>query len=349
MSGLISRLSREKFDVSVYSFPHGRNDDIAQMQTCAGRVVMLPPVLAAARERLAAERLDALCHVDIGMEPLTYFLAFARLAPVQFATWLHPVTTGIRNVDYFLSSSLIEPERAESHYSERLVQLVTLPTWYERPERPTPLKPRAALGLNEAKTQYVCPQSPFKIHPDFDALLAAILRADPNGEIVLLEGRLREWARSLLARIRVGAPDVAARLRCIPTLPPADFEHLLAQADVLLDPLHWSGGITTLDALAFGTPVVTLPGAMMRGRVTYGCYRMMGMMDCVARSEKEYVELALRLGTDRGLREAIRAKILAHNVMLYRNNAAAAEFERFVRGAVSGRLLTARPEAGESA
>jgi predicted O-linked N-acetylglucosamine transferase (SPINDLY family) len=349
MSGLISRLSRERFDVSVYSFPHGRNDDIAQMQACADRVVMLPPVLAAARERLVAERLDVLCHVDIGMEPLTYFLAFARLAPVQFATWLHPVTTGIRNVDYFLSSSLIEPERAEAHYSEQLVQLATLPTWYERPKTPAPLKPRAELGLNEAKTQYVCPQSPFKIHPDFDALLAAILRADPNGEVVLLEGRLREWARSLLARIRAGAPDVAARLRCIPTLPPADFEHLLASADVLLDPLHWSGGITTLDALAFGTPVVTLPSAMMRGRVTYGCYRMMGITECVAGSEKDYVELAVRLGTDRGSREAIRAKILERNAVLYRNDAAVAELERFVCEAVGSRLPAARREEGGSA
>ncbi len=39
--------------------------------------------------------LDILFYPDLGMTPLTYFLAFARLAPVQCVSWGHPVTTGI--------------------------------------------------------------------------------------------------------------------------------------------------------------------------------------------------------------------------------------------------------------
>jgi predicted O-linked N-acetylglucosamine transferase (SPINDLY family) len=335
MSGLLGRLSRERFSVSVFSFPHGRNDDLEQIKACADRVVMLPPVLETARERLAEERLDFLCHIDIGMDPLTYFLAFARLAPVQCATWQHPVTTGIPNVDYFVSSALFEPEGAEAHYSERLVRLPSLPAWYERPEPPAPLKPRAALGLKEGLAQYVCPQSPYKIHPDFDRLLGAILRADPQGEVVLIEGRLEAWARLLRERMRRTIPEVMERVRWVPRLSSAAFQHLLASADVLLDPLHWSGGITTLDALGFGTPIVTLPGALMRGRVTYGCYRHMGMLDCVAGSEQEYAALAVRLGMDRTYREAMRAKILASNSVLYRNEAAVREFEQFVCSATA--------------
>jgi predicted O-linked N-acetylglucosamine transferase (SPINDLY family) len=335
MSGLLGRLSRDRFSVSVYSFPHARNRDVERMAACADRVVMLPPVLAAARERLAGERLDVLCYVDIGMDPLTYFLAFARLAPVQCATWQHPVTTGIPNVDYFVSSALFEPEGAEAHYSERLIRLESLPAWYERPELPSPLKPRAALGLREGRTQYVCPQSPYKIHPDFDAVLGAILRADPGGEVVLIEGKLADWARTLMGRLGSSIPDVVERVRCVPRLSSEDFQHLLASAEVLLDPLHWSGGITTLDALAFGTPIVTLPGALMRGRVTYGCYRQMGMLDCVARNEQEYVALAVRLGTDRGYREEMRAKILDRNTVLYRNEAAVRTFERFMCAALA--------------
>jgi predicted O-linked N-acetylglucosamine transferase (SPINDLY family) len=341
MSGLIGRLSREKFSVSVFSFPHGRHHDIEPMRACADRVVMLPPVLQTARERLAQERLDFLCHIDIGIDPLTYFLAFARLAPVQCATWQHPVTTGIPNVDYFVSSALFEPEGAEAHYSERLVRLQSLPTWYERPEIPSPLKPRAALGLKEGKTQYLCPQSPYQIHPDFDAVLGGILRADPAGEVVLIEGRLADWARSLMGRLSVSIPDVVERVRCVPRLSNGDFQHLLASADVLLDPLHWSGGITTLDALAFGTPIVTLPGELMRGRVTYGCYRHMGVLDCVAGSEQEYVALAVRLGTDRTYREMIRSKILARNAVLYRNEEAVREFEQFVLAAIGGDMAMA--------
>jgi predicted O-linked N-acetylglucosamine transferase (SPINDLY family) len=336
MSGLIGRLSREAFSVTVYSFPHPRNRDISQMAARAERVVMLPPVLEAARERLAEERLDFLCYVDLGMDPLTYFLAFARLAPVQCATWQHPVTTGIPNVDYFLSSALTEPAGAEEHYTERLVRLPSLPTWYGRPLTPALPEDRAELGLKEGRIQYVCPQSAAKIHPDFDALLGAILRADPAGEVVLLEAHPAEGTRTLRARFAQTIPDVAARVRFVPRMPSEEFQRFLAAADVVLDPLHWSGGITTFDALAFGTPVVTLPGALMRGRVTCGCYRQMGLLDCVAGSPEEYVALAVRLGTDRAHRDKVRARILERNAALYEKEAAVVEFEQFVRSALAG-------------
>jgi predicted O-linked N-acetylglucosamine transferase (SPINDLY family) len=61
----------------------------------------------------------------------------------------------------------------------------------------------------------------------------------------------------------------------------------------------------------------------------------MGMMDCVAGSEEEYVALAVRLGTDRGYLEAMREKILAANAALYRNETAVREFEQFVSSATA--------------
>jgi hypothetical protein len=43
---------------------------------------------------------------DIGMEHMSYFPAFARLAHVQCVSFGHPDTTGIPNVDYFVSNDL---------------------------------------------------------------------------------------------------------------------------------------------------------------------------------------------------------------------------------------------------
>src|SRR3546814_8369575 len=71
----------------------------------------------------SSDLLDLLLYTDIGMNAFSYFLAFARLAPVQCVTWGHPDTTGIPALDYFISNDLAEPEDAESHYSERLVRL----------------------------------------------------------------------------------------------------------------------------------------------------------------------------------------------------------------------------------
>ena len=56
-------------------------------------------------------------------------------------------------------------------------------------------------------------------------------------------------------------------------------------ADVLLDPLHFNGGNTSLKALALGAPIVTLPTALLKGRLTLGLYRKMGVLDGVAAIE----------------------------------------------------------------
>ena len=73
--------------------------------------------------QIAALELDILFYQDIGMEPFSYLLALARLAPVQCVSYGHPDTTGIPNMDYYVSNDLYEPPGAAEHYSERLVEL----------------------------------------------------------------------------------------------------------------------------------------------------------------------------------------------------------------------------------
>ena len=65
-------------------------------------------------------------------------------------------------------------------------------------------------------------------------------------------------------------------------------------ADVLLDTFHFSGGNTSFEAFAVGTPVVTLPSGFLRGRFTAGLYRKMGVADLIAETAESYVDLALR-------------------------------------------------------
>ncbi len=123
---------------------------------------------------------------------------------------------------------------------------------------------------------------------------------------------------------------------------------LLSVVDVILDPPTWSGGNTTFEALSFGTPIVTLPGEFMRGRVTYACYKQMGFMDCVATTKGEYVKLAVRLGTNPRYRARIKAKILAANDVLYENVAAVRDMERFFVEAVAAAQRPAKKTVNET-
>lgn len=77
-----------------------------QLRLVADEVVPLPQDLVSCRERIQAWSLDVLVYPEIGMDPVAFFLAFARLAPVQAVWWGHPDTTGIPTIDYFISSDV---------------------------------------------------------------------------------------------------------------------------------------------------------------------------------------------------------------------------------------------------
>jgi predicted O-linked N-acetylglucosamine transferase (SPINDLY family) len=329
--GLITELSRTRFHVTVFATPSPPDPTRAALMASSDDFVEIPLDLAAARQRIAERGLDVLVYPDIGMSPLTYFLAFARLAPVQCASWGHPDTTGIANLDYFLSCDAMEPPDGEAHYAETLVRLPGPTVYYPRPRFEGRLKSRAELGLDPVAHLYVCPQSLFKFHPDFDPVLVEILERDPAGRLVLIQGAHAHIDDLLIRRLA----RLAGRIVLLPMLNRTDFVALLAASDVMLDPLHYSGGNTSLEAFAVGTPIVTWPGAFMRGRHTYGFYKLMGLDDCVARDHADYVAIAVRLGTDPALRAAVSRRILNANGVLYENAATVRAIEDFLADAVA--------------
>jgi protein O-GlcNAc transferase len=301
--GLVEKLDRAKFEVVLIRLGAGTNDDMAaRIDRSADRVVTVPGHdLQTARETIAAQELDILFYQDIGMEPLSYFLAFARLAPAQLTSFGHPDTTGIPNLDYFLSSEYYEPAEGPSHYSEKLVTLPAAGTlaYYHRPARPLAdtAGARANFGFASCDRLYVCPQTLFKIHPDMDRLFHDILRADPAAKVVLIEpatGALRKLLEKRFAAL--DGMDMQ-RLVFLKSLPYAGFLSLLQCADVMLDTLHFNGQNTSLEAFAMGTPVVTLPGTMQRGRHTFGMYQAMAWTELVARDGDDYVRLAVRVAS----------------------------------------------------
>jgi predicted O-linked N-acetylglucosamine transferase (SPINDLY family) len=309
------------------------------LQGDADEWVDLPRDLAQAREALARATLDVVLYPDIGMDPFTYFLAFARLAPVQCTTWGHPVTTGISAMDYFVSTDYFEPEHAESHYSERLIRLkdVTFPGYYERPAMPPPAPP-AALGFDRGRRVYFCPHALFKFHPDVDPVFAEILRRDPGGEIVIAHDNERDAFRlaRLQARLRRTAGDVCERIVFVPHMPSRDgYLQRLQACEVILDTIHYGGGNTSLEAISAGALVVTLPSQFNRGRHTYGFFRKMRFVETVVQTPAEYVDLAVRIATDRELRTKLKSEQAIHAHRLYEDQGAVDQIEAFFEQALA--------------
>ena len=328
--GLVANLNRDEFTVTVFSVGDPQDSVARFMKEHADQYVPLAPLLGPAQNAVAAAAPDILFFTDIGMDPVTFSLAFTRLAPVQCVTWGHPVTTAIPTVDYFISSPLLDPPGNESHYTEKLIRLPELAAYYYRPQL-TARKTRHDFGLPEDATLYGCLQMLWKFHPDFDQPIADILRRDPRGRLLLIRGLNQNWDNLLMDRFRRSMPDVADRIIWLPRQSYTDFLALTALCDVMLDPIHFGGGNTTYEALAFDVPVITLPSPFLRGRLTLAMYRMMGLDDCVADSVEVYADRAVAIATDSHRRQAIREKISQRSPVLFENEAALRNLEEFFR------------------
>jgi protein O-GlcNAc transferase len=269
------------------------------------------------------------------MEPITYFLAFSRLAPAQCVTWGHPVTTALPHMDYFVSSALIEAEGATRDYSEELVLLPERCGYvcYSRPPQPQRVD-RSRYGVAADQRIYACPQSLFKLHPDFDRLLGSILRGDPRGVALFIESPA-ELRPALIGRWRESLGDVLDRIRFVPRCSYEGYLELLAAADVLLDPPHFSGGNSSLEALGVGTPIVTLPGPYAKSRLTLASYKRMGVMECVAPDERTYVDIAVRLGTNAAYRAEVKQRIAEASPVLFDDTGMVRALEKFFSNAVA--------------
>jgi hypothetical protein len=83
--------------------------------------------------------------------------------------------------------------------------------------------------------------------------------------------------------------------------------------DAMIDTLHWSGGNSSLDALACSLPVVTLPGAFMRGRQSAGMLSLLGVPELIAADHAGYLAIAARLAGDESWRRSSRRASVRRN------------------------------------
>lgn len=340
VQGLVTFLPRPRFEVWVFSAKHADDEVVQALREHADHYRALPTDLDAARDAVAAAKLDILLYPDIGMTALTYFMAFARLAPVQCLTWGHLCTSGIPTLDYFLSHAGWEPAAAQSQYSERLLLTENCPPYpaFRRPAPPPRLN-RADYALPTDAHLYVCPQSLFKIHPDCDAVFAEILHADPQAHLVLFAGLDAYWQETLLQRLAPVMGAALPRVRVLPRQRQDTFRGILALCDVMLDTLHVGGGVTTMDGFSVHLPIVTLPGDTMRSRFTTACYQYLGLTECIATSAADYVAISVKLGTQPEFRRQVQQRLADQVPRLFDNQDTVLEFARLFEQA-----LAAAPE-----
>jgi predicted O-linked N-acetylglucosamine transferase (SPINDLY family) len=315
LTGWLHHLDRTQFEIYCYYIGNQPDSTTQEFQQFSDTFHHIPGELAAIATQVLQDQLHVLVFPEIGMDPQTVQLAALRLAPVQCTAWGHPVTSGLPTVDYYLSSEFMEPPDGQNHYTETLVQLPRLGIAYPRPLVPALTKTRSAFGLRENAIVYFCGQAPFKYLPQHDELLVGIAQRVPTAQFVFLRA---EVLQSRLQRAFASA-GLQAEQYCVflPALPRADYLMLNQLCDGFLDTIGFTGGNTTMDAIACGLPVITYPQEFMRGRMSFGILQASGITETVATSEAHYIELAVKIGCDQDWRDHLSNRILLTQVQVF--------------------------------
>ncbi|MFO1360875.1 MAG: tetratricopeptide repeat protein [Burkholderiales bacterium] len=301
-----------------YNYPRG-DAMTARMRTAAHHwrdVAGLDD--AAVADAIRADAIDILVDL-VGHTKYTRMLVFARRpAPVQ-VSWLgYFNTTGLATMDYFVTDPVSSPPGQDRFFVETLVRLPATRFCFEPPDYMPEVGPLPA--RQNGHVTFGCLNNLVKLNDRVLALWARILAAVPGARLLLqasalsdplLQRDFRAWAAAL------GIPSDRLELRRF--VPVEEAARTYHDVDIALDPFPFCGGMTTLDALWMGVPVVTLPQAMIAGRQSASMLANLGLEDLIAADEAAYVAAAVALARDldrlaalrAGLRERFRASPLA--------------------------------------
>ena len=294
--GLILNLDKSSFDINIYYLDNGKGLDQEFFDNEKNnnlKTFKLPKLFNEKVNFILEHNLDIIFYPDIGFSTQLYYLTFLRLANYQMTSWGHPETTGNPNIDYFLSSKLLEEnfDEAQKHYSEKLLLSEFLPMYYFKPKI-------QKINDNELQTNniYSCPQTLFKIHPDFDEIILKIFQKDKKAKIYFIKSNDEIFSKKILNRLNKKMPNFIDNIIFLDKLSEQEYINHCGKASVLLDPLYFGAGNSFHESMFYGTPTVTLPTKFLRSKIVEGAYKQLQIKDApIVKNIDDYVSLAVEI------------------------------------------------------
>jgi protein O-GlcNAc transferase len=294
--GVIERLDPGQARAFCYSTSQAPDDLTARMQAKSEWRDVRALTDDAIAESIRADAVDILFDLA-GHTGNNRILVLARRpAPIQI-TWAGYVgTTGLSAVDYLLADGHEVPPELEGHYREQVLRMPDAYVCYEPPAEP-PVAPLPA--LTRGHVTFGSFSNPGKLGPQVVVPWARILERVPGSRLLLKYGGIDDPAHARRITVAFADQGIAAeRLVLEGRCPQAELLEHYGRVDIALDPFPYGGGVTTLEAVWMGVPVVTLPGETFASRHALTHLSTIGLTDTIARDLDEYVDIAVRLAAD---------------------------------------------------
>ncbi len=332
---------RKRFEVTCYSDTTAEDDVTAVLKGAAthwrATAGLNDGDLAA---MVRADGIDILVDCVGHMQGNRLGVFARKPASIQVTAWGEPTGTGLGAMDYLLADPVLVPGDKRALFAETIADLPCFLGYWSPQELPPP-GPLPA--LTKGHITFASFNRATKITPTTIGLWAAVLAAVPSSRLLLkfhAHGGPADHER--ITEAFIGRGIDATRLTLMGDTGRADHFAAYRHADICLDPTPHGGGMTTLDALWMGVPVVTLQGTTPSSRLASAVLSPLGLEGWIATDAAGYVAKAAALAVDlpelAQQRECLRARLQAAAVGDPERYAAGVEavFEKMYRRWIAG-------------
>jgi predicted O-linked N-acetylglucosamine transferase (SPINDLY family) len=332
LKGIVSQIDKKRFDLYIYYLEGTQDDQTNIASECAKKFIIGQYSLKKWADLISNDNLDIILYPEIGMNKLTTQLACLRLANMQCTSWGHPETSGLPTIDYYISAELTEKTNSQENYSEKLLKLNNLGSYFEPPSLDLTEYDFINNGLNTESKLFLCLGYSNKYHPDNDDILISLAKRFPDYQFVFIQdvwGNYKILQNRLHEKFAVENLDNSNTLKFIPYPSREGFNTLMSNSRLLLDTVYFSHFNTSMQALGNTLPVVTIEGQFMRSRATSGMLKMIHLDELIVVDKISFINLITRLTEDNDYYEFIKEKIKGNVQLLYKDLSPIRSLENF--------------------
>ncbi len=307
--GVLTQYDRSQFDVIAYSNFNGKDDRYTEL--FKNNVTVWRSIVAVPDESVVQmirdDNIDILVDLS-GHTAGNRLLVFARKpAPIQITALGYAAGTGMRAMDVFLTDAVMVPPQEQHYYREKVKYLPCALSLFSM----DPFPPLNALPALTAPTiTFGTFNRLAKSSEETYRTWARILQAIPESRLLLKTKELNDDATRSLVLEKFTRAGIAPE-RIIMQGGTTWYEHMQAyhQIDIALDPFPHGGGVTALEGLMMGVPLITHRFPSLTGRVSASVMTTLGMTDWIAETKEQYVEIAIQKTRDLQSLAALRQQL----------------------------------------
>jgi len=306
--GFMSCHDRKKFEVTCYSCNPADDEFTDYYRRGVEHFVDVADLTAAQlAKKIHDDEIDI--AVDLaghtgksGLPALAYRPALVQVSGIGYMS-----TTGLKQIDYFITDEELDPpnQRREEFFSEKFLYMPAQFSYARREDLPVPKgAPCVKNGFVTFGT--ICRYS--KITDDMLAVWTEILRRVPTARLLMraqefISNRTQDELYGIMKGLGCDMERVIIR--------PAvhDYFGAISQIDIMLDAYPYVGGTTNLDALYMGVPVVSLYGERHSTRFGKSILHSVGLAELATDNIDAYIGTAVALANDAETLDALHKNL----------------------------------------